>query len=68
MYVLTRFSLMAGESAPRINFWAALVNSGRPAMGRYSWFRFGSLRRISSACLILFFSIFYVTYRYPNGV
>lgn len=46
----TRFSLMAGLSAPMINFWAALVKSARPAMGRYSWLRFGSLRRISSAC------------------
>lgn len=41
---------MAGLSAPRISFWAAAVNSVRPAMGRYSWLRLGSLRRISSAC------------------
>jgi hypothetical protein len=46
----TRFSLMAGLSPPRTSFWEAVVNSTRPAMGRYSWLRSGSLRRISSAC------------------
>lgn len=46
---LTRFSSMAGLSAPSMSFWAAEVNSARPDMGRYSWLRLGSLRRISSA-------------------
>jgi len=44
-----RFSAIAGESAPRMSFAAADVNVLRPAMGRYSWFKAGSLRRISSA-------------------
>lgn len=48
----TRFSLMAGLSAPRMSFWAAVVRSDRPAMGRYSWLRLGSLRRMSSACCL----------------
>jgi hypothetical protein len=47
--VPTRFSLMAGLSSPRTSFWEAVVNSGRPAMGRYSWLRLGSLRSLSSA-------------------
>lgn len=47
----TRPSLMAGLSDPRINFCAADVKSARPAIGRYSWFRLGSFRRISSACV-----------------
>lgn len=45
----TRFSAIAGLSVPRISFWEALVNSGRPAIGRYSWFRSGSFRSTSSA-------------------
>lgn len=44
-----RFSVKAGEEAPRISFAAAEVNVARPAIGRYSWFKVGSLRRISSA-------------------
>ena len=32
----TRFSFIAGLSAPRRSFCAAEVNSARPAMGRYS--------------------------------
>ena len=32
----TRLSLIAGLFAPNINFWAAVVKSARPAMGRYS--------------------------------
>merc|ERR1711939_380493 len=47
----TRPSLIAGLSEPRMSFCAAEVNSARPAMGRYSWFRLGSFRRISSAFL-----------------
>ena len=47
----TLFSLMAGLSFPSMSLCAALVNSAKPAIGRYSWFRSGSLRRISSACL-----------------
>lgn len=35
----TRFSLIAGDSAPRTSFCAADVKSGMPAMGRYSWLR-----------------------------
>ena len=46
---LTLFSLMAGLSAPSMSFWAADVKSTRPAMGRYSWLRFGSCRNRSSA-------------------
>jgi hypothetical protein len=45
----TRFSLMAGLSAPTISFWAAAVRSGRPPMERYSWLRVGSLWMASSA-------------------
>lgn len=45
----TRFSLMAGLSPPRMSFCEADVNSARPEMGRYSWFRLGSLRMMSSA-------------------
>jgi hypothetical protein len=37
-----RFSLRAGESAPKISFCEAAVKSARPAMGRYSWLRLGS--------------------------
>jgi hypothetical protein len=48
--VPTRFSLMAGLSPPRTSFWEAVVNSARPAMGRYSWLRLGSSRSLSSAC------------------
>lgn len=48
-FVLTRFSFRAGLSSPRMSFCEALVKSARPAIGRYSWLRFGSLRRISSA-------------------
>ena len=44
-----RFSVRAGEDAPRMSFAAAEVKVARPAMGRYSWFKVGSLRRISSA-------------------
>ena len=44
-----RFSVRAGEEAPRISLAAAEVKVARPAMGRYSWFKVGSLRRISSA-------------------
>jgi len=47
---LTRPSLMAGLSLPRMSFCEAEVNCGRPAIGRYSWLRSGSLRMISSAC------------------
>jgi hypothetical protein len=47
--MLTRFSLMAGLSPPSTSFCEAVVNSGRPAMGRYSWLRLGSLRSRSSA-------------------
>ena len=47
--VLTRFSLMAGLSPPRMSFCEAEVNSARPEMGRYSWFRLGSFRMRSSA-------------------
>lgn len=46
---LTLFSLIAGLSSPRTSFWEALVNCCRPAMGRYSWSRSGSLRRTASA-------------------
>ena len=49
--MLTRFSLSAGLSEPRMSFCEALVKSARPAMGRYSWLRLGSLRMISSACV-----------------
>jgi len=51
--VRTRFSLSAGLSAPSTSFWEAVVNSGRPAMGRYSWLRSGSLRRRSSAWVVV---------------
>lgn len=44
-----RFSLRAGESAPRMSLAAAEVKVARPAMGRYSWFMVGSEWRISSA-------------------
>lgn len=44
-----RFSRSAGEEAPRISFAAAEVKVARPAMGRYSWLRAGSDRRMSSA-------------------
>lgn len=47
----TRFSLSAGLSPPRISFCEADVKSARPAMGRYSWLRLGSLRSMSSACV-----------------
>lgn len=47
--IFTLFSFIAGLSAPRMSFWAAEVKSARPAIGRYSWFKFGSFRRISSA-------------------
>lgn len=33
---VARFSLSAGESAPRIRSAALEVNSGRPAIGAYS--------------------------------
>ena len=46
---LTRFSLIAGLSAPKMSFCAAEVKSARPAIGRYSWFRSGSFRSNSSA-------------------
>ena len=46
---VVRFSERAGESAPRMSFAAADVKVARPAIGRYSWFKVGSLRRISSA-------------------
>lgn len=46
----TRFSAMAGESAPRMSFCEAAVKSARPAMGRYSWLRSGLEWRMSSAC------------------
>lgn len=46
----TRPSAMAGESAPRMSFAAADVNSGRPVMGRYSWSRLGSFSSHSVAC------------------
>ena len=46
---LTRFSLIAGLSLPRISFAAAEVKPGSPAMGRYSWFSSGSLDKILSA-------------------
>lgn len=45
----TRFSAMAGAEAPKTSSAALLVKEARPAMGRYSWFRSGSLRMISSA-------------------
>ncbi len=44
----TRFSLMAGLWAPSMSFWAADVNSAKPAMGRYSWLRLGSFCKIAS--------------------
>jgi hypothetical protein len=47
---VTRFSEMAGESAPRMSFCEAEVKSARPAMGRYSWLSSGSEWRMSSAC------------------
>ena len=47
---VTRFSEMAGESAPKMSFCEADVKSARPAMGRYSWLRSGSEWRMSSAC------------------
>lgn len=34
--VRTRFSRIAGLSAPTISFWAAEVNSARPPIERYS--------------------------------
>lgn len=46
---MTRLSWMAGDFLPRMSRWEAAVKSARPAMGRYSWFRSGSLRRSSSA-------------------
>lgn len=46
---MARFSLIAAESLPKTSFWEADVNSGRPAIGRYSWLRLGSFRMISSA-------------------
>ena len=45
----TRFSAIAGESAPRTRRAAAEVNSGRPVIGRYSWSRDGSFSRTSVA-------------------
>ncbi len=48
-YRLTLSSFKAGLAEPKMSSWAAEVNSGKPAMGRYSWLRLGSLRRISSA-------------------
>lgn len=45
----TRLSLIAGLLTPKMSLCAAEVKSIRPAMGRYSWFRFGSLRSNSSA-------------------
>ena len=48
----TLFSLIAGLSDPSISFCAAEVKSARPAMGRYSWLRFGSFRSISSAYML----------------
>jgi hypothetical protein len=47
---VTRFSEMAGESAPRMSLCEADVKSARPAIGRYSWLSSGSEWRISSAC------------------
>lgn len=46
---VTRFSARAGEDLPSTSSAALEVNEARPAMGRYSWFRLGSLRMISSA-------------------
>lgn len=40
--LFTRLSLMAGLSSPRATLAAAERNSGRPRMGRYSWFRLQS--------------------------
>ena len=39
---VTRFSLIAGLSPPRMSFCDAEVNFARPAIGRYSWLRSGS--------------------------
>lgn len=47
---VARFSRRAGESAPSISSAALEVNSGKPAIGAYSWFSSGLLRRMSSAC------------------
>lgn len=48
-----RFSKSAGESEPRMSFAAADVKVARPAMGRYSWLKVGSVRRISSAWKVI---------------
>lgn len=37
---------IAGESDPRINFAAAVVKSGSPVIGRYSWSKVSSLSKI----------------------
>lgn len=47
--LVVRFSARAGEEEPRMSFAAAVVKVWRPVMGRYSWLRAGSERRISSA-------------------
>ncbi len=46
---VTRFSLIAGLSPPRMSFCDAEVNWARPAIGRYSWLRSGSEWRMLSA-------------------
>ena len=53
----TRFSFIAGLLDPSMTFWAAEVKSTRPAIGRYSWFRVGSFRNISSAWILRFQSV-----------
>ena len=47
----TRPSLTAGDWGERMSLAAALVNSGRPVIGRYSWSVAGSVVRISVACV-----------------
>ena len=34
-----------------MSFAAALVNSGKPVIARYSWSSAGSVKRISVACI-----------------
>ncbi len=46
---MARFSMTAGDFSPKTSFCEAEVKSARPEMGRYSWFRSGSLRSSSSA-------------------
>lgn len=46
---LTRFSLMAGLSTPNMSFAEAEVNVPKPAIGKYSWLRAGSVFTLFSA-------------------